>query len=66
MNHILKLQQENQELKNKIEEMENWRMSFLSHLHSEKFQGSDSNGERKDWISTGDVIAQLQNLRSLM
>lgn len=65
MNHILKLQQENAELKKKIEEIEDWRISFISYLHSEKFQGSE-NSERKDWISTGDVFNQLQNLRGLM
>lgn len=66
MNHILKLQQENAELKAKMEEIENWRISFISLLGSEKFRGVESDGQRKDWISTGDVFNQLQNLRALM
>lgn len=39
---------------------------FLEFLHSEKFTGVDSNGERKDWIATGDVVRWLQALRSTL
>ena len=33
-------------------------------LHSPKFIGVDSDGERKDWISTSDVLAMLQAAES--
>lgn len=39
---------------------------FLAFLHSEKFTGMGSNGERKDWIATGDVISRLQELRAAL
>jgi hypothetical protein len=39
---------------------------FLIALGSEKFQGVDSEGNRKDWISTSDVRLRLQELRHLV
>jgi hypothetical protein len=38
---------------------------FLIHLHSDKFRGTD-NGERKDWIATGDVILRMQEMRKIV
>lgn len=38
---------------------------FLRFLSSDKFTGLE-NGERKDWISTADVIHELQQLRSTL
>lgn len=38
-------------------------LAFLEFLHSAKFTGEES-GERKDWISTGDVIAWLRGMQS--
>lgn len=37
--------------------------TFLAYLHSDKFKGSQIDGERKDWISTGDVINWLRSHR---
>jgi hypothetical protein len=38
---------------------------LLVFLHSAKFTGTE-NGERKDWVATGDVIAELRDLRSTL
>ena len=39
---------------------------FLQFLGTEKFLGVDSDGQRKDWISTRDVVTMLQDLRSTL
>lgn len=62
MNYIARLQEENRLLNQKIADIDRWRKEFLAHLASEKFQGVDSNGERKDWISTQDVRNLLAGL----
>jgi hypothetical protein len=64
-NYINTLQAENADLRGKLNEIEEWRAAFVRHLHSEKFRGTEG-GERKDWIATGDVLAQLQNLWRLL
>lgn len=33
-------------------------------LHSDKFTGVESDGERKDWICTGDVLSMLWAMES--
>ena len=65
MNYIKALQAENSELKRQISEQNKEIDAFISFLHSEKFQGQESDGGRKDWISTGDVLSFLRVLRSL-
>lgn len=37
---------------------------FIAHLHSPKFAGVDSQGERLDWIATADVLNRLIEMRS--
>jgi hypothetical protein len=64
MNYIKELQEENRLLNQKIENIDQWRNDFVAHLHSEKFSGVGSDGSRKDWIATSDVLAQLSNLRA--
>lgn len=44
-----------------------WRSaarSFAEHLHSPKFAGPDSDGARKDWIATADVLDWLRETAS--
>lgn len=64
MYYIQRLQKENQELKEKLSFLNKELDSFNSFLHSSKFTG-DENGERKDWIATGDVIQTIRELRML-
>jgi hypothetical protein len=40
--------------------------SFLAFLHGPKFTGTESDGGRKDWISTGDVVRWLMDLRGTL
>lgn len=37
---------------------------MMAHLAGAKFTGTDVDGSRKDWISTGDVVRFLQELRA--
>lgn len=64
MNFILQLKRDINTRNLAIEDTQDAISAFLGHLHSEKFAGTDSEGARKDWISTADVIARLQELRS--
>lgn len=63
MKFINQLQKDNADLKQQLQTTQEEINQFISFLHSPKFIGTE-NGERKDWISTGDVIARLINLRS--
>lgn len=62
MNFINKLQAENAELKQKLAAASQNVTDFMAFLQGPKFTGTE-NGERKDWIATGDVIAWLQSHR---
>ena len=62
MNYISQLQNENKELKAKINNTKEAFTTFRAHLHSAKFTGSESDGSRKDWISTGDVLNWLREI----
>lgn len=64
MNHILKLQEENREQKAKLEKVGEEINQFIIHLNSAKFTGTESDGARKDWISTADVINWLREVRA--
>jgi len=65
MNHILKLQEENKALKLASQNAQEEIQLFLAHLCGPKFTGTE-NGERKDWIATGDVIIRLQEIRGAL
>ena len=62
MNHILSLQAENAALKSRLTHLENDLRIFRGFLFTEKFTGTDSKGERKDWISTTDVSNMIQEI----
>mgnify|MGYP001574534752 CR=1 FL=1 len=64
MNYIHQLQAE---LNASIAATEAFKQSlndFRQLLHSPKFTGMQADGERKDWISTGDVLAMLWNIEN--
>jgi hypothetical protein len=64
MNFIKQLQSDNHALAAALARVETEISSFQSFLqNSPKFQGFEQNGERKDWISTSDVIARLMEIR---
>ena len=66
MNYIKQLQAENKSLNNQIKETNIAIQDFISFLHSDKFSGQQSDGERKDWIATSDVLARLREMRFLV
>ena len=51
-------------LKEREAATEQWESQFRSHLHSDKFKGTD-NGERKDWIAVADVLRWLDTLNNV-
>ena len=63
MNYIKKLQLENSELANQINRTDYAINEFRVLLHSPKFCGTDLDGERKDYISTADVLNHLLIIR---
>lgn len=62
MNYIHKLQAENKELKRANQQIDYALVGFLQYLQSAKFTGTEG-GERKDWISTGEVERFITHLR---
>ncbi len=65
MNFIKSLQAKNARLKEEIGAKDHQINEFICFLHSAKFTGMEINGERKDWISTSDVIHRLIEIRDL-
>lgn len=66
MNFIQRLKTEVEHRDAAIQAAQQEVTDFLAFLHSEKFTGVDTDGSRKDWIATGDVVAWLQGLRSTL
>lgn len=64
MNYIKQLQADNAAAKNQANEILNDIIAFKAMLASPKFTGVESDGSRKDWISTGDVDRFLSDLGS--
>lgn len=62
MKYINLLQQRVADLESELEAMWQWKAELLAHLESDKFKGLDSDGSRKDWISTQDVRERLRQL----
>jgi hypothetical protein len=60
MNFIKSLQAANLDQLDKLAAMQNEIAEFRIFLHSAKFTGVDSDGGRKDWIATGDVLRRLE------
>lgn len=66
MNHIKRLQEENAEMREKLAALDQEIRGTLGFLTSPKFQGYESDGGRKDWISTGDVDQILRRYLNLI
>jgi hypothetical protein len=62
VNYIKALQIRERELQAELEKVEQNLNDFKAFLHSAKFVGTED-GERKDWISTGDVIRWIDNIK---
>jgi len=62
MNYIKQLEHEKLEMAQKLTNANNCFNQFIKFLYSSKFVGLE-NGERKDWISTSDVIDWIVETR---
>ena len=63
MNYILKLKHEIEALDAQVDQYHAQIKAFREFLHTSKFIGVDG-GERKDWISTKDVMEWLWSIES--
>ncbi len=62
MNHIIRLQSEVARLQGALCAKDEALRVFRAHLTSEKFQGFETDGSRKDWIAIRDVDAWLNHI----
>lgn len=62
----MKIHEQNQELKQTISKCINDIEQNINFLCSGKFTGTGADGEPKDWIRTGEVIAMMKHLRAEM
>ena len=66
MNYIKQLEQDRLEACKKLANIMLELEAFNVHLHSDKFKGVQSDGARKDWISTADVINRIREIKNLI
>ncbi len=67
MNYIKQLQEDKKNLAVKVAKVYLELNDFVIFLQtSPKFQGNESDGARKDWISTADVINRLQEIKNIV
>ena len=59
MNYIKQLQQDNAELKQRIDSADEVIRDFQRLLNLPKHNGVDCNGDRSDWIATSDALGRL-------
>ena len=64
MNYIKKLQADLEAKTVELDAKLALIAEFERHLQGPKYQGADTNGTRKDWISTNDVVDWLRSMRS--
>ena len=63
-NYIQRLQDENARLCSALKTWDDSAGSFRAFLGSEKFTGTATDGSRKDWIATADVVNWLRDLQN--
>ena len=67
MNHIHNLTAQRNHLSQVVSNTESELSAFIAYLQTaSKFTGTGADGSRKDWISTGDAIARLQEIRATL
>ncbi|MGT2457665.1 hypothetical protein ACU4GI_32705 [Cupriavidus basilensis] len=62
MNFIKSLQQSNQIATARLAAYAEGIEGLRAHLLTPKFQGTDTDGSRKDWIAVGDVLRLLSEI----
>lgn len=67
MNHIQSLIEQRNHLSKVVTDTNSEINAFIAYLQTApKFTGTQADGSRKDWISTGDAIARLQQIRATL
>ncbi len=67
MNHIANLTAQRNHLSQVVANTDSELNAFIAYLQTaDKFTGTQSDGSRKDWISTGDAITRLQAIRATL
>lgn len=64
MNYIGQLKEQIAERDARLAVLETSLSEITALLHSPKFTGTESNGERKDWIATADVLNWIRETRT--
>jgi hypothetical protein len=62
VNHIHRLQNQLDAARAELRAKGEILRAFQVHLMSEKFQGYETDGQRKDWIATADARAWIQSV----
>jgi len=65
MNYIKRLEAELAEAREELAAKNSLLRAFMRELEGQKFQGVDSDGDRKDWIATADVTDRLRDILTL-
>ncbi len=66
MNYIKQLQTERNNLMTKLSDVQKELYAFQAFLQTSPKFRNEPNQERKDWISTSDVINRLQEIKNLI
>jgi hypothetical protein len=66
MNYIKQLEEDRKNLANKVANIMIELSDFQAFLQTSPKFRNEPNQERKDWISTGDVINRLQEIKNLI
>jgi hypothetical protein len=62
MNYIKRLEKENSDLKKALVDVGSAVHGFKAELDAPKFNGVESDGGRKDWMSTQDIRDRLDRI----
>lgn len=65
MNYIKLLEKQAEDKNERLIKYSVFLDEIVAHLNSNKFKGED-NGERKDWIATGDILKMISEFKREM
>ena len=65
MNYIKLLEKQEEDKNNRLIQYAIFIDGIVAHLNSSKFKGEED-GERKDWIATGDILKMVNDFKREM
>ena len=65
MNYIKLLEKQAEDKNNRLIQYSIFIDGIVTHLNSSKFKGEED-GERKDWIATGDILKMINDFKREM